>query len=1052
MRTEKKTRTQYILILLLILGALTGMRWLWSEIFPVMNHPRAIDGVLDLRGTDLDKSPPFYLNGAWKFYPGALNTGKEPPEQGPDPVNITVPGDWGDALHPDTGSSIGYGTYRLRILMDPLQEPIGLWFRGVTTASEVEINEEMAGSIGRVAASKQEYAPKSVSYTTTYDIKGTTEIDVQVRVANFDNPNKGGIINPVRFGSQASIDIVRWNSIGLQLFIFLVLLLHEVYAFIIYAFNPKEKTLLITGLLLLITSFVVLSNYDTVLLTWFPMIHYTWAIKIKWISMLWQMPLTLLLFKKFMPVYFHNGWLRIFLAANIGFTVLLLIIPFAYVDGIVLSGLFYVLYFTAFAWFLYIIGMMVFKQQTDQDMIFLLLTSAGIISNFIWSTAEAVSDVTTVYYPVDLAIAIIGFASYWFKQYFRQSRENMELNEKLKEADRIKDQFLANTSHELRTPLHGIMNIAHHVVTKEKDRLEKNSLDDMQLLITISRRMSHLLGDLLDVVRLKEHRLVLQKESLKIQSIVPGIISMLQYMAETKPVSLHMDIPDEIPPVLADEKRLVQVFYNLLHNALKYTEEGTVSVSADIKEGRVHVHVADTGIGMDEATRARVFLPYERGAYGVNDGQGIGLGLSISKQLIELHDGALTVHSEPGRGSVFSFDLPVANEPALSMQQTSISAEQEMARGDETTAGFLLSDVTVGDKEASAAMSPPLLEESRARILAVDDDPINLKVLISILSTEPYAVVTAQSGQEALELLGTQQWDLLIADVMMPNMSGYELTLKVREQFPVSELPILLLTARSQQADIYTGFSVGASDYVTKPVDALELRYRIRALVTLRQSVHERLRMEAAYLQAQIQPHFLFNTLNSLMALGEIDTDRMIKLGEAFASYLRISFNSLNTGRLVELSHELELVKAYLYIEKVRFGDRLSIEWEVEPDIRLYLPPLTIQPLVENAVNHGLLSQQAGGTVRISITRRNDSTLVEVIDNGKGMEQEQVNRLLSAAVSEKGGIGIVNTNRRLKQLYGRGLSIVSQRGEGTTMSFEIPDARAPGPSNNENRW
>ncbi|MFB5761337.1 hybrid sensor histidine kinase/response regulator [Paenibacillus medicaginis] len=1020
--------------------------------FTVMNHPRAIDGVLDLRGMDLGSSPPLYLNGEWKFYPGSLATGQELPEKGPDPLNITVPGDWGSALHPDTGNSIGYGTYRLRILTDPLQEPIAFWFRGVTTATEIEINGEMAGSIGRVATSKQEYTPKSVSFTATYEIKGTTEIDVLVRVANFDNPNKGGIINPVRFGSQASIDIVRWNSIGLQLFIFLVLLLHEVYAFIIYAFNPKEKTLLITGLLLLITSIVVLSNYDTMLLNWYPMIHYTWAIKIKWISMLWQIPLILLLFKKFMPAYFHKRWLRVFLAANMGFTVLLLIMPFAYVDGLVLSSLFYILYLMSFAWFLYIIGMMVFKQQTDRDMIFLLLSSAGIISNFIWSTAEAVRDVTTVYYPVDLAIAIIGFASYWFKKYFRQNRENIELNGKLKEADQIKDQFLANTSHELRTPLHGIMNIAHHVATKEKDRLEKNSLDDMQLLIRMSRRMSHLLDDLLDVVRLKEHRLVLRKEPLKIQSIVPGILSMLQYMAEARPVGLHMELPETTPPVLADEKRLVQVFYNLLHNALKYTEKGTVSVSAETGEGRVLVHIADTGIGMDEATRARVFLPYEQGAYdGVNGGQGIGLGLSICRQLIELHGGTLTVRSEPGKGSVFSFDLPLADESDLSRPQMSFSIGHETAGADEMPGGFLFPDLTVGDKEVSATTPSPLLEESRARILAVDDDPVNLKVLVSILSTEPYVIVTAQSGQEALELLGTQQWDLLIADVMMPNMSGYELTRNVREQFPVSELPVLLLTARSQPADIYTGFSAGASDYVTKPVDALELKYRIKALVTLRQSVHERLRMEAAYLQAQIQPHFLFNTLNSLMALSEIDTDRMLKLGEAFASYLRISFNFLNTGRLVELSHELELVKAYLYIEKVRFGDRLSMEWEVEPDIRLQLPPLTIQPLVENAVNHGLLSKSEGGTVHISITHQNDCTLVKVSDNGKGMDQEQVNMLLSAGISEKGGIGISNTNRRLKQLYGQGLSIVSRPGEGTTMSFEIPDTQAAGFPDIENR-
>ncbi|WP_309252368.1 response regulator [Paenibacillus spongiae] len=342
---------------------------------------------------------------------------------------------------------------------------------------------------------------------------------------------------------------------------------------------------------------------------------------------------------------------------------------------------------------------------------------------------------------------------------------------------------------------------------------------------------------------------------------------------------------------------------------------------------------------------------------------------------------------------------------------------------------------------AAAANLPPLLNERKMHILAVDDDPVNLNVLVGILSTEPYTITTAQSAREALILLDTRQWDLLIADVMMPHMSGYELTQRVREHYSLSELPVLLLTARSQPADIYTGFSSGANDYVTKPVDALELKYRIRALTALKQSIHERLRMEAAYLQAQIHPHFLFNTLNSIMALSDIDTDRMRDLGYAFASYLRISFDFLNTGELVELSHELELAKAYLHIEQVRFEDRLSVVWEVEPGISLLLPPLTIQPLIENAVRHGLLSRNQGGTVHIRIARRDGFTLIEVKDNGKGMEQEKVIQLLNPTMKGKGGIGIANTHRRLMQLYGQGLSIVSKPGEGTTVSFVIPDNR-----------
>jgi sensor histidine kinase YesM len=438
----------------------------------------------------------------------------------------------------------------------------------------------------------------------------------------------------------------------------------------------------------------------------------------------------------------------------------------------------------------------------------------------------------------------------------------------------------------------------------------------------------------------------------------------------------------------------------------------------------------------------KVFFPYEQGAYGVSDGRGIGLGLSISKQLVELHGGTLNVSSTLGKGSIFSFDLPLSNESNHTSSDQPNQSYSLENRPDDESSGFLFPNVAINEIAVTEEI-PPFLVNRKANLLVVDDDPINLKVLVSILSTEPYTITTVNSSNEVLELLDSKQWDLVIADVMMPHMSGYELTHRIREQYSLSELPILLLTARSQITDIYTGFSSGANDYVTKPVDAMELRYRIRSLITLKQSINERLRMEAAYLQAQIHPHFLFNTLNSLMALSDIDPERMRKLGDAFAAFLRISFDFLNTGELVELSHELKLSEAYLYIEKERFGDRLSVIWEVEPGISLRLPPLSIQPLIENAVKHGLLSQNKGGTLHIRITRCHDnSTLIEVIDNGKGMEQEKVSQLLNPSIEGNSGIGLSNTNRRLTQLYGRGLSIISKPNEGTTVSFVIPDTNS----------
>ncbi|XID94199.1 ATP-binding protein [Paenibacillaceae bacterium WGS1546] len=1031
-RTTTKTTGKYIAILVLICGLLIGLRWAWTEIFHVSKEHRPIDGVLDLRGVDLDQSPAIALNGNWHFYPGQLLTSGDIGREEARFVNLQVPGDWGGAFREDTGTSHGYGTYRLRILIDPPDQPVTFWAQRIQASSELEINGEITSVDGKVADNREDYTPKRISYTAAYAAEGATEIELLVRAANFDDAHKGGIGRAVLFGSQAAIDTIRWYSIGFQLVAFVVLLLHGLYACILYLFNPREKALILFALMALMVGLSIVSDHDNLLTLWLP-VNYAWAVKIRLLSYMWLSFFILLLFRRVASVPPNSVWLRIYTVAFAAYSAFLIAAPVPLVYDTMELRLFSFFYLFPIAWFVYLLLRMLFSKL-DDDAIFFLMSGAGIASSVIWGALNDPLQISVVYYPVDIIVAIIGFSTYWFKKYFRHSMENARLNEQLKEADKLKDQFLAHTSHELRTPLHGIMNIARNIAAKEKGSMRASSLKDMELLITISRRMSHLLGDLLDVARLREHRIALRLEPLKIQAIVPGVISMLSYMAEGKPVRMHSDLAETLPPALADEKRLVQILYNLLHNAIKYTERGTISVFAEIRDGQIVVAVSDTGVGMSEETQARIFLPYEQGTYGISVGGGFGLGLSICKQLVELHGGELTVRSEPGNGSVFRFGLPLASETHSPSPLPSAPFEGEFGQPDADAAGLRYPEASSSEIAATAAAFPNI---GKANILAVDDDPVNLNVLVGMLPPESYHVETAKSAGEALSLLDQRQWDLLIADVMMPRISGYELTKSVRERFSLSELPVLLLTARSQPADIYAGFAAGANDYVAKPVDALELKYRIRALIELRQSFRERLRMEAAYLQAQIQPHFLFNTLNSLMALSDIDATRMRKLGDAFASFLRISFDYLNTGELVDLFHELQLVKAYLYIEKERFEDRLTVEWEVEPGLNLRLPPLSIQPLVENAVKHGLLSRNIGGVVRLQVIREDGWARIEVQDNGKGMAPDKVEQLLNPTASGR-GVGLSNTNRRLRQLYGHGLSIESKAEEGTTVSFKVP--------------
>ncbi|MCE5173305.1 ATP-binding protein [Paenibacillus profundus] len=1014
----------------LLLAALTGLRFVWLSFQLPPEHPLAAQGVLDLRDWEFENQRSIALNGEWEFYPGRfLEQNDAEAFSLPSQSYVKVPGDWRSSVSDKGDSSYGYGTYRLRILTGGrLNQPYGFWIRNIQTSSMLFMNGQLLAKFGSPAEQAENYKPKANSYTVSYIAGEQREIEIIVHATNFDNPLKGGIVQSIRFGSQAAIDTEWMYSIGFQLVTFIILLLHGLYAGIMYVFNRRQQVFSCLFLLLVCSALSVAADDSTLLLIWLP-INYTWAVKIKWLAYLGISLFMLKLTTSLIPEHEINKSFRWFYVPLGLYTAFIFFSPVQYV---IYSGwLFLFFYLFPVLAVLYVIGKMLLKNYID--IVFLLMAAVSLTSSIIWGIVQTFNWVDMTFYPWDIFAGIIGFSAFWFKRYYRHAEQNAKLTARLLRADKLKDEFLANTSHELRTPLHGIINIAHTIAANERHSMNEKSRKDFELLITISRRMSQMLNDLLDLSRLNEKRIVLQPADLRVQSVASGVVDMLGFMTEGKPIRFSMDIPESFPHVMADEKRLVQILFNLLHNAVKFTEEGTISISAETKGGRAVIHVSDTGIGMDEDTQSRVFQPYEQGMPGIGTGGGIGLGLSICKQLVELHGGKLTVRSTPGEGSEFTFTLPLSNESLR--REEAAAMVPELDDSDEV---LVLHNAATPELWSVLPDTSQSTATDTMKILAVDDDPVNLKVLCNILSTEQYDIGTAVSGREAVGMLDAEQWDLIIADVMMPHMSGYELARIVRERFSIAELPILLLTARNQPEDVYSGFLSGANDYVTKPVDALELKYRVRALATLKQSVSERLRIEAAYLQAQIQPHFLFNTLNSIMALSTIDTDKMQKLVEAFSSFLRISFDFWNSEQLVPLEHELELVRSYLYIEKERFEDRLHIVWEVELDIRLQLPPLTIQPLVENAVKHGILSQRKGGTVRIHITDDSNCWAFTISDDGAGMDEEKVRNLLDSTQRSDRGIGLLNTDRRLKQLYGKGLSIASKPGEGTSISFIIP--------------
>jgi sensor histidine kinase YesM len=329
--------------------------------------------------------------------------------------------------------------------------------------------------------------------------------------------------------------------------------------------------------------------------------------------------------------------------------------------------------------------------------------------------------------------------------------------------------------------------------------------------------------------------------------------------------------------------------------------------------------------------------------------------------------------------------------------------------------------------------------EKDESVLVVDDDFANLQSMINLLKLESYSVTVVNRGQMALdELFHNKDFSLVVLDIMMPDMSGYEVLQKLRERFSAYELPVLMLTAKNRVADTILSMDYGANDFVGKPFEAEELMARVRNLIELKRSVKNARDAEIAFLRSQIKPHFLYNALNSIAALCMDEPQKAEELTLELAQYLRGSFDFKQLDSFTTLESELELVKAYVNIEKARFGARLHVEYHIDADVHIRIPPLILQPLVENAIRHGLMSKLQGGQVNITVKQQPDAVVAFVVeDNGCGMSEEKLGEVLGWDKHRK-GVGLWNINQRMKLLYGKGILIESAEGRNTKVFFNIP--------------
>ncbi|WP_371357611.1 response regulator, partial [Hydrocoleum sp. CS-953] len=422
-------------------------------------------------------------------------------------------------------------------------------------------------------------------------------------------------------------------------------------------------------------------------------------------------------------------------------------------------------------------------------------------------------------------------------------------NSELKRLDKLKDEFLANTSHELRTPLNGMIGIAESMLDGATGKLSEIQQKNLLMIAQSGHRLTDLVNDILDFSKLKHQNLELQLKPVGIREITEVVVTICQSLVGTKNLELVNSITADLPPVYADENRLHQILYNLIGNGIKFTESGRVEISTEIinqqqnsqlnnqhpirENQQLAITISDTGIGIAEDNLDRIFASFEQAdGSTAREYGGTGLGLAVTKKLVELHGGKIWVKSQIGIGSKFTFTMPISTEVAVSKNShiPGITQNNQIVLTREKETVFSTEGESINNGKERSETAP------KFKIMIVDDEPVNLQVLVNILSLQNYSIVQAMDGIEALKIIeqGCQP-DVILLDVMMPKMTGYEVTQKLRQNFLPSELPILMLTAKNQVYDLVEGLNAGANDYLTKPISKNELMARLKTHLRLSQ-------------------------------------------------------------------------------------------------------------------------------------------------------------------------------------------------------------------------